>query len=155
MSDDAILQNPHLASLAVLVGKWHVQVTNASFLPSLQDSIEGAASFAWLGGGAFLAMRSEMYAPGPPKSFTIIGRDMKQAEYSALYYDERGVSRTMEMDFIGGIWKMWRDALDNPFSQRFEGHLSADNNTITAQWEKSFNNQDWELDFDIIYTRIT
>jgi hypothetical protein len=32
--------------------------------------------------------------------------------------------------------------------------VSPDRNTITSQWEKSFDGATWEHDFDITYTRL-
>jgi len=51
-----------------------------------------------------------------------------------------------------GVWKLWRNSPG--FSQRFEGHFSADRNTITARWEKSFDGSTWEHDFDLMYSKV-
>ncbi len=55
------------------------------------------------------------------------------------------------MSFKHGFWKMWRNTPE--FSQRFEGKISKDGNTIKANWEKSFDSRKWEHDFAILYKR--
>ncbi len=72
-------------------------------------------------------------------------------DYKALYFDGRDVSRIYEMSFGDGLWKLWRNTTD--FSQRFEGRLSADHDTVTARWEKSSDGDSWEHDFNVVYTR--
>ncbi len=56
------------------------------------------------------------------------------------------------MSFSGNLWKLWRHSPG--FSQRFEGRISKDGNTITAEWEKSNDGRTWEHDFDVTYTRM-
>jgi hypothetical protein len=46
---------------------------------------------------------------------------------------------------------MWRDAPE--FSQRMTGTLSSDGNTITCQWELSYDGEHWEQNLDVTYTR--
>ena len=81
----------------------------------------------------------------------MIGRDDTSGKYSALYADSRGVSRIYEMSFDKGVWKMWRKAPG--FHQRFTGKLSRDKRKIVACWEKSKNGSNWQLDFDVTYTK--
>lgn len=57
----------------------------------------------------------------------------------------------LQVLFADGVWKLRRDSPG--FSQRFEGHFSADQNTITAHWDKSTDGSHWEHDFDVEYTR--
>jgi hypothetical protein len=42
--------NPALKSLEVLVGKWEMELSNASFLPRATDTVKGSVSFAWATG---------------------------------------------------------------------------------------------------------
>ena len=74
------------------------------------------------------------------------------ADYTVLYYDAQSVSRIYEMSFSESEWKMWRNSPN--FSQRYEGQISKDGNTIAARWEKSSDGTTWEHDFNITYTRI-
>ncbi|TMQ96678.1 hypothetical protein ETD83_21125 [Actinomadura soli] len=62
------------------------------------------------------------------------------------------MSRVYQMTFEGGLWKMWRDAPG--FDQRFSGKFGDDGRTIQASWAKSLDNETWEHDFDLIYTKV-
>jgi hypothetical protein len=138
--------NPALSQLQILIGEWNVEVSNASFLPSPTATQTGRASFEWLE-GAFIVLRDTM----PPQSTSVIGRNESLDTYSLLYYDARGVSRIYEMSFSQGVWKLWRE--DPDFFQRFEGKISADENSITGSWETAADGTEWKHDFDITYTR--
>lgn len=138
--------NPMLKDLKVLVGDWEMELSNAAFLPDSSSTVKGRISFEWLENGAFLIMRMSQNA------LWLINRDDSSADYKVFYYDTRSVSRIYEMSFSGNVWKIWRQSPD--FSQRFEGNLSNDGNSITAYWEKSSDGITWEHDFDVAYTRI-
>jgi len=135
-----------LKDLKVLVGDWEMELSNAAFLPDSSSTVKGRISFEWLENGAFLIMRMSQNA------LWLINRDDSSADYKVFYYDTRSVSRIYEMSFSGNVWKIWRQSPD--FSQRFEGNLSNDGNSITAYWEKSSDGITWEHDFDVAYTRI-
>jgi hypothetical protein len=144
--------NPALQDLEILVGDWKMELANASFLPSSSETMTGHASFEWLEQGAFLVMYMGSQPMGTPDAIWLINRDASTPNYVVLYYDNRKVSRVYEMSFLDGTWKMWRNSPD--FSQRFEGKVSDDGNTITAHWEKSSNGSIWENDFNITYRKV-
>ena len=144
-------QNPALGPLEVLAGEWDMALSNASFLPSPSDTVMGRVSIEWTENGAFLVMYMGSKPPATPDATWLIGRDEVTPNYTVLYYDTRKVSRVYEMSFADGVWKIWRNAPG--FSQRFEGHMGADGNTIKAEWEKSTDGKQWEHDFSITYTR--
>jgi hypothetical protein len=144
--------NPTLIDLEIFAGDWKMELSNASFLPDPSDTMTGHVSFDWLEGGAFLIMYMGNPSAGTPDAIWLISRDESASNYTVLYYDTRKVSRVYEMSFSDGTWRMWRHA--PTFSQRFEGKLSQDGNTITARWEKSSDGFTWEHDFDVAYTRI-
>jgi len=148
----SLTPNPALKHLEILVGDWTMELSNASFLPSSSDTVTGHVSFEWLQGGAFLVMYMGDKPPATPEATWLIGRDESTPNYLVLYYDTRRVSRIYEMSFSNGTWNMWRNSAD--FSQRFEGKLSDEGNTITAHWEKSSDRSTWEHDFDVTYTRV-
>lgn len=146
--------NPALESLKGLVGKWEMELSNASFLPRPSDSVKGGrVLIEWVQEGAFLAMRMGDKSPGPPQATWLIGRDDSAPNYTVLYSDARGVSRVYGMSFSEGRWKMWREAPG--FWQRYEGIVSKDGKTITAHWEKSSDGSRWEHDFDVTYTKLS
>ena len=81
----------------------------------------------------------------------MIGRDDTSGAFSALYADDRGVSRLHEMSFADGLWKLWRAAPG--FHQRFEGRIAIDGRTIEAKWEKSEDGSNWDIDFRLDYVK--
>ena len=138
--------NPALKPLELLVGEWEMELSQAAFLPNPSDTAKGQVSFEWVENGAFLRMRMG------DDALWLISRDDSQSDYKVFYYDSRSVSRIYEMSFSENIWKIWRNSPN--FSQRYEGKISTDGNTITARWEKSSNGSKWEHDFTITYTRM-
>jgi hypothetical protein len=143
--------NPALKPLGILVGDWEIEISNASFLPDQSDTAKGPVSFEWVQDGAFLLMHMGDKAASTPSALWLISRDDAAPDYIVFYYDDRSVSRVYGMSYADGVWKMWRAAPS--FSQRFEGKLSDDGNTVTASWQKSLDDTTWEHDFDVTYTR--
>ncbi len=143
--------NPALVDLEFLSGEWNMELSNAPFLPSRDDTAHGHVTFEWIEDGALLVMRQSERSGNPPAARWAIGRDESCSDYKVLYSDIRGVSRVYEMSFLDGHWRLWRNSPG--FSQCFEGRVSPDEKTITSHWEKSFDATTWEHDFDITYTR--
>lgn len=144
--------NPTLGDLQILIGEWEMKLSNASFLPDPSATVRGKAVFEWLEDAAFLIIRM---GDDPSKSqgaIWVINRDESSSDYKVFYYDDRKVSRIYDMTFADQIWKLWRKSPG--FSQRFEGTITSDGNTILAKWEKSNDGQTWEHDFDVTYTRV-
>jgi hypothetical protein len=135
--------------LAPLVGEWTLEA-------SLAPEMTGRCVFEWVLGGAFLMQRSE--APDPaPDGLAILAPDPAGHDYVQHYFDSRGVVRIYGMSFENGVWKLWRDAPDfTPldFHQRFTGTLSDDGNRIDGRWESSDDGSAWEVDFDLMFTRV-
>jgi hypothetical protein len=138
--------NPQLKPFAVLIGEW--EIVSPQF-----PGAKGRETFEWLEDGAYLLNRS--YAPEPAPSGTlIIGSDESSKGIYVLHHDSRNVSRLYEMSLDKDTWKIWRNAPG--FFQRFEGKISQDGKTITAKWEKSYNEgSNWEHDFDLLYKRVS
>ena len=147
--NEAAMANPKLEPLTVLVGTWsttgtHPQVPGKTF--------HGRTSFAWIEGGAFLIMHSEIDEPEIPSGIAIFGTDDTTGECSMLYFDERGVSRRYEVTLANNVWKWWRNA--SGFSQRFTGTISPDRRTIVGRGELSKDGVSWEGDLALTYTRL-
>ena len=68
------------------------------------------------------------------------------------YYDARDERRVDGTRLAGGVWKMWREAPE--FNQRFTGRISDDGKTVVGQWEMSRDGTNWEVDFDLTYTKV-
>jgi hypothetical protein len=143
------LRNPALQPLDVLSGQWNAEISEASFLGDLSKKISMQIAFEGIENGAFLAMRLPL---DPPDSIWIIGWDDASDDYTVLYFDFRKISRIYHMNFHDGLWKMWRDSPS--FSQRFEGTLSKDGNSIQAAWESSSDGKTWKHDFTLTYKRV-
>ena len=142
--------NPSLDPLAVLVGDWRVELTNAEFLQP-GASMFGTSSVSWLD-DAFLVLRTATDADGTPTSVSVIGRNESRDDYEVLYADDRGVSRIYRMTFADGVWIQHRE--DPGFHQRFEGIVDTSGDRISASWTKSHDDgATWQHDFDLVYTR--
>lgn len=145
------MENLALRDLGVLVGTWHVDLANASFLPA-GATMTGTATIEWLDGGALLVMRSALdEGGGPPDSVWVVGRNESRDDYEVLAADARGVSRVYSMTFANGRWTKHRE--DPGFHQHFEA--AVDRDRITGAWSRSHDDgATWLHDFDLVYTRL-
>ncbi|MFN2601495.1 MAG: hypothetical protein ABR582_01930 [Gemmatimonadaceae bacterium] len=140
--------NPALEALSVLVGTWNTVGTHP-LVPG--KTFHGRTSFAWIEGGAFMIMHSEIDEPEIPNGIAIFGTDDTTGECSMLYFDERGVSRRYEVSVRDNVWKWWRNAPG--FSQRLTGVIAPDGLTIESHGEFSRDGATWEPDLQLTYTR--
>ena len=148
-------RNPDLERLNRFVGEWELEV------PLEGQTISERVTFDWLEEGAFLVQRSEVgdlsEAPtewvenAPHSTVSIIGLDDTSEQFTMLYADSRNIFRVYQMSLSDGVWKLWRDA--SGFSQRFTGTFNDDGDVIEGTWERSDDGVDWEVDFDVTYTR--
>lgn len=152
-----------LEALDALAGEWELQAS-VNGKPMGRDRITFTwmrATFKQMKDSPFMVQHSRVTSTegipaewldnAPSWATTIVGLDDTSGQFTQLYADSRGVYRVYQMSFDGKIWKLWRNAPD--FSQRFEGKLSEDGNTITAHWDASTDGKHWERDFDLLYTR--
>jgi hypothetical protein len=149
---------PHaaLAQLERFIGTWDV---TANFGGQVMGGV--TATFGWLEGGAFVVERSvmeaaddvpaEILANSPLPTTRIIGYDDSAEMFTVLYADRRGVARVYQMRLVGDRWDMARDAPG--FGQRFTAEFDAEGRTISGRWEMSSDNETWEHDFAMTYTR--
>lgn len=148
-NNEAAKPNRALEALSVLVGSWNTVGTHP-LVPG--KTFHGRTSFAWMEGGAFLIMHSEIDEPEIPSGIAVFGTDDATGECSMLYFDERGVSRRYETRIRGNEWEWWRIAPG--LSQRFTGAISPDGRTIVSRGELSRDGEHWEPDLALTYTRI-
>ena len=148
VDNEAAKSNPALEPLSVLVGTWKTIGTHP-LVPG--TTFHGRTSFAWMAGGAFLIMHSEIDEPEIPSGIAVFGTDDTTGECSMLYFDERGVSRRYEVSLRDNVWKWWRNAPG--FSQRCAGAIAADGRTIVSRGELSRDGARWEPDLELTYTR--
>lgn len=147
--NEAAKPNPALQPLSALVGAWDTAGTHP-LVPG--KMFHGRTSFAWIEGGAFLIMRSQIDEPEIPSGIAIFGTDDATGACSMLYFDERGVSRRYESSLRDNEWRWWRNAPD--FSQRFVGTIAVDGRTIVSRGEYSRDGEHWEPDLALTYTRV-
>lgn len=152
-------RSPVLARLDPLVGEWGMKATVGE-----RETARGRASFEWIEDGAFLVHRADAEPPteetpaawvehSPFPTTTIIGLDDSSETFCYAYSDARGVSRLYDMTLNDGVWKIWGQS-GAEFFQRFTGTVSEDGNAITARWEGSRDGSNWDVDFNLTYTRL-
>lgn len=149
MSNVTMPSSPALFVLRPLISSWTMRIIWSEKTHNLvggSKSIEVPTNFGWASNGSFLLQTAG--AGDAPVSYWMIGRDDASGAFAALYADSRGVSRLYEMNFVEGLWKIWRAAPG--FHQRFAGRIISDGKRIEACWERSEDGSSWERDFDLI-----
>lgn len=144
----ALISNPALKPLEVLVGDWQTSGSHP-YLPN--TTLLGRVSFEWLEGGAFLIMRSEIDNPKFPDGVEIFGSDDAAKEFFMLHFDERGTSRKYNVSMTGKQLKWWRD--EPSFSQRVTITIEDDGNKMVSKGEMSRDGAAWEDDLSLTYER--
>jgi hypothetical protein len=130
-----------------LVGEWTFEATHPMFPSTV---VHGHMTYAWLEGERFLLQRSGNDHPDFPDSISVIG--FAEEDLTAHYYDSRGVFRIYRVAMEGDTLRMWRD--EPGFRQRMEGTLSEDGATLTLMGELSRDDETWEGDLAVAYTRV-
>ena len=149
-TNEASIPNPALEPLTPLVGEWKTVGTHP-MVPG--KTFHGQTSFAWIEGGAFLVMRSQIEEPEIPSGISVFGSDDDSDTFFMIYFDERGVSRKYDVTLRDGTWKWWRNTAH--FSQRFTGRIVDNGRTILGGGELSRDGgHTWEGDLQLTYTRI-
>ena len=135
-----------LDRLEAFVGEWRVEAFGH----------EGRTTFEWVLGRRFLLQRSEMPTfPAAPAGLSIYAPDGDG--YTQHYFDSRGVVRLYAMTFDGREWTLTRDAADFselPFRQRYTGAFDEDGAAIRGRWERTGDDGEWQLDFELAYDRV-
>ena len=142
--------NPKLEALAVLVGEWSIEGAHP-LLPG--KTFRGRTTFSWLDSGAFLRYHMHIDEPEIPDGVAILGTDDAAPDAGAmLYYDVRDVSREYRWTMSGNVFTWSRDAPG--FSQRMVHTIAQDGQSMEARGEMSRDDQPWEPDLHLSYTRI-
>jgi hypothetical protein len=144
------MRNERLAELDVLVGDWKLTMTDAWFLESRDDEVEGSATVDWLG-DAFIRLRASLGMDHGTWHW-VIGHSDPRGQLVLLYHDERGVCRLFEMTFGDGQWILLRE--DPDFHQRFVATVDPDR--ISGRWDASEDaGETWRKDFDLTFERVS
>jgi hypothetical protein len=138
--------DPRLEPFNALVGTWEIEATHPAFPDT---TVHGTAEFEWLEGERFLLQRSRIDHPEFPDSLIVFGAD--EDGLSMNYFDSRGVHRIYGVSLSNGVWRMWRHSPG--FSQKFNGRLSVDGNTIDGLWKLSRDDATWNDDLAVTFRR--
>src|SRR4051794_23496115 len=140
-----------------LAGEWDVEMRADGVVVARELVV-----YEWIADGDFLLQRSQSQltdaAPqiwrdnAPTSSTNVIGADDYSGRYGFLYADSRGVRRVYEMSIDGDETRVWGESGPS-FFQRYVGTFSDDGNQIDGRWERSTDNENWELDFESTYRR--
>jgi hypothetical protein len=140
--------NPALAPLAFLIGEWRTTGTHPA-VPG--ETLCGRTSFSWHEGGAFLIMRSEIDHPLFPSGVAIIASDAAAGTLVMSYFDERGVSRILDVA-TGDRSVTWRH--DDPeFAQSLIIARDEDGDTLRSTGKMSERGGEWVDDLSQVYVR--
>lgn len=133
--------------LGTLAGTWRTTMRNAWFLDPPGTEVPGTTTIDWLG-GAFLVFR--WVAGSSSEMVMVLGHSDPNGAYTALYHDERGVSRVYAMKFDGARWTLNRE--DPDMFQRFTADVTPDR--IVGGWEASDDRgATWRTDFELVLER--
>lgn len=142
----ALIPNPALKPLEFLVGEWRTAGTHP-MVPG--EILAGRTSFSWHEGGAFLIMRSQVDRPKFPDGVAIIGSDGGSGKFAMTYFDERAVSRLLDVT-VGDRSVTWRH--DDPeFAQSTT--IAAEGDRLVGTGRMSKNGGEWEDDLSQVFTR--
>ena len=147
-TNEAQKQNPALEAFQIFIGEWTTTGTHP-YMPG--TTFHGRTSFAWLEGGAFMVIHSQIDEEGIPSGISILGSDDTVGTFYILYFDERGVSRKLDVTIQGRAMRWSRDTPE--FSQHMVLTMSEDGKTIEAKGEMSKDGGAWEPDLALTYTR--
>jgi hypothetical protein len=139
-------RDPRLDPLDALVGTWTTEATHQAF-PGVV--IHGEAIFEWFEGEKLLVHRWTYDHPQMPNAIALTG--LFGDGLAMHYYDTRGLHRVYPTSLDDRVWRWWRDAPE--FSQRFEGILEDDGDTIRGVAQISEDGATWEDDLTIEYRR--
>src|SRR5579884_1579021 len=87
--------------------------------------------------------RSAVALPGAPNTVSIIGCDAANGTYHQLY----------EMTIDDQEWTLRREGL--PFRTRFVARFADGGDAIVGRWETAEPGSNYEIDFELIYRRVT
>jgi hypothetical protein len=140
------MEQSQLTALAPLVGEWTTEATHPAFPGTV---VTGRVTYEWLEGERFLIQRSGVDHPDFPDSISVVG--LTDGELTAHYFDSRGVFRVYGIAMDGDTLRMWRD--EPGFRQRLEAKLSGDGGTVAGVWQLSRDDETWNDDLAITFTR--
>lgn len=133
-----------------LVGDWTSKATHP-MLP--RTVVDGTASIEWLEGERFLIWRARVDHPDFPDSISILG-DTDGLRWH--YFDSRGIHRLLDVTVIDDGIHSGREspASSEDFSQTMTFTLTDRDRTMNGLARLSHDNETWDDDLAITYSRV-
>jgi hypothetical protein len=149
IAGEAQKRNSALEAFSAFIGEWATTGTHP-YVPG--KTFHGRTLFEWIEGGAFIRISSEIDEPEIPSGISILGSDDKTGEFYILYFDERGVSRKIDVSIEKDVMRWSR--MTPEFSQKMVLTLSSNQKTIVSKGEMSKDGGAWEPDLELTYMRV-
>jgi hypothetical protein len=91
-----------------------------------------------------------MEDPELPEGVAVFGTDSDEGTCTMLYFDERGVARTYDVELHEDGFTWSRDA---KFAQSFRVTFASDGRTMASEGKMKRDGGPWEPDLSMTYTR--
>jgi hypothetical protein len=140
------MESQDLAPFAALIGTWDVESTHPLFGGGV---VTGVATYEWLWDRKYVLVRSTNDHELFPDAHGVIGPPEEGEGLKLEYFDSRGVRRTYDVSFSGGVYRWWRDHLG--FDQRLEARVEGDEFVLQAQLAETRG--EWKDDLRSVYRR--
>jgi hypothetical protein len=146
VSYDITPASPEHKALESFLGTWKAQglTKDGRIVP-----IHGQDTYEWLPGGFFLIHHLESHvADAEYKSIEIIGYDAARKVYTLTFFDSWGGTGRYDATVQGNVWTYSGD------SRRATVIVSEDGQTMTGDWQMSFDGSEWHPWMDITSTKV-
>lgn len=142
------MKNKALAALEPLIGDWEYTMYNSWFLESMDTEVKGFTTIERLH-DSFIVIRSTD-ADKKPSDVWVIGYSDPQEKYQMFYYDQRGVARIFNIDYVGNKMIFWRE--DKDFYQRMILEIKPDSLHTVAEASDD-KGKTWRKDLEMSHRK--
>jgi hypothetical protein len=139
-------RDPKLAPFDALIGAWTTEATHPKFDGGV---VTGRVTYEWLEGGHYLIQRSWNDHELFPDGLCVIGAPEEGDGLLMEYFDSRGVRRTYDVSFEGGVLRIWR--MGAGFDQRMTAIVEGDEFVFQAELAETPG--EWKDDLRAVYRR--
>jgi hypothetical protein len=146
---NALIPNFALKPLAFLIGRWRTEGSHPQ-LPGV--TLQGVTAFEWHEGGAFIVMHSQVDHPEFPDGVAVIGSDSHGGRFAMTYFDERGISRLLDVE-AGVRTVTWRRD-DDKLAQSLTITAGDGPNQLVSRGRMSIERGPWGDDLSQVFTRL-
>jgi hypothetical protein len=162
--DSAPKPDPETQRLGALVGRWR---SEGLVIADPPVPITGTDIYEWLPGGFFLVHHVDVVVGDQPvQALEIIGEyDPATDAFACRAYDNEGSVTLMRARVDDrGVWRFTGggdvaqaalpEPADTPGAVRSTLTLSADGDSMTAKWERTDDQSEWQPWMDMTFTRM-